>query len=305
MPTAANKPSHEIELIDIFINNQALKFTANEVGEIVSCRVVKNILLDFVSNVELTEDGTTNIINWIRVKSPLSSFSHSAIEFIIRFYRFQRVEVDGTLIRKVAKRSLRATAPKFPPSLTKQMRDVMLAKSKGESRSFLSSRTNTIVFLLLHLPFRRSTLCQLHLSDYDSANKTLKIASNQIKTRSPLIIDLSDSICEKLDSYIKFRGNGPGYLFPKSKAGDYMQPESLSKQIKRVSENWFIEEKIPINGLSTHAFRHLVATFASTYIDEGTAKAVLTINSDKTLRFYNLSTGGMRASAGLRRMEGK
>lgn len=291
-------PSHSKEAIELFVRAQESLFVPNSRGELHSADIIRSALLDFVKNAPASPDGTSNILNYIRKKAPISLFTLSCVEFYVRFYRFQRVPIDATLVRRIAKRSLKAKAPKIVPTAASQVHALLLQESEKRSRSFAGERTRAIIFLLLHLPLRRGTVCELDLSDYSGG--VLTISAPKIKTRTAATVDLSPEVIDRLDAYLLIRGSAPGPLFPATSAGGRLAPTSLSKQIFRVTTKWLSQNNQ--KGLSIHGFRHLVATRTATECDEGAAKALLMVSADKTLRFYNLSTGGMRAGAAMRRV---
>jgi integrase len=294
-------------MMELFLIHAARTFTPNSLGEVASIGIVRSILDDFAKALCLLKvpvtDVTAAVLWWIQCKAPLSTFDYAGLDFIIRFCRFAKYDVDAPVVRLIARKSLRPRKPKIAPEDAESLRTFLLKKAIEQSgSSFASQRTAAIVGMMLFLPLRRGTIKQLRFASLDMKAETLEIGANMMKNRDPMIVQLPSPLVTLLARYVETRGNEPGFLYPLTPSGHLLNEETLSKSIKRTTARWFQEEEIDIKGLSPHSFRHIVGTFSSVHWGESAAKALLGITSDRTLKHYNLSTAGMRASAALRRL---
>ena len=181
-----------------------------------------------------------------------------------------------------------------------------LPRSKPPSYAeAIKLQSSLAVGILLAAPMRIKNLASLQLGRHVVGSRPggvrhIVIPADEVKNRTPLAFEVSDSLGELIDVYLTrcrpiLAKDLEGALFP-SRSGGSKKPGQLAQQIKRM-----IAQQTGID-LNVHAFRHLAAMlFLREHPGEyETAQIILGhTNVDTTVRSYC----GLEQADALRRLD--
>jgi site-specific recombinase XerD len=102
--------------------------------------------------------------------------------------------------------------------------------------TWFGARNCAVVAALGWCGLRCVEVCRLRLDDVDDADRLLRVSGKGAKRRD---VPFSLTVSSSIESWLEFRGSGPGPLFhgfPSEKTGTFISTSAVSKLVRRAGE---------------------------------------------------------------------